>query len=160
MVYALLIVLLSTALLFTKSRSGILALAIALIFQLSAQYFLVKKPPGKRLNLFALLLPAVLILLVVATLGQNLSLSQANQSLLTSLTEGLESNGENIEESIDTIEQTGGSKSSDIRKVVWQELGGLATLPNFWLWSGKLSPTSIIKIDQRHNLLSEWIFIQ
>lgn len=160
MVYALLIVLLSTTLLFTKSRSGILALAIALIFQLSAQYFLVKKPPGKRLNLFALLLPAVLILLVVATLGQNLSLSQANQSLLTSLTEGLESNGENIEESIDTIEQTGGSKSSDIRKVVWQ--GAWQVWQRYPIFGSGVETFAYSYYQDRpaaHNLLSEWDFL-
>ena len=159
-IYSLLLVLQGMALFFTKSRSGILALAIALVFQLFAQHFLLKKKKEKKLSLIQLLLPLFLIILTLATFGRNLSLNNPNQSILSSLTEGLNNETQNTEEIAINPEQAGGSKSSDIRKTVWQ--GALKVWQRYPLLGSGVETFAYSYYRDRpaeHNLLSEWDFL-
>ncbi len=155
--YALLIVLLSMALLFTKSRSGLLALGIALIFQLAAQKLVIKKKIRNTL----LLLPFVLILLVSIIFSPSLSLSSPNQSIISSLTDGLSTENSLSEEAeITNLPQAGGSKSSDIRRVVWQ--GAWKVWQRYPVFGSGVETFAYSYYQDRpaeHNLLSEWDFL-
>ena len=116
----LLLFLLVTALFFTKSRSGLLALGVALLVQIIAEKFLQNKKKDKKLSLPQLISPLVVVVIVFLLFGRELSLSRPNQSIFSFLTEGLEVNNGNGEEISAPMMTEGGSKSSDIRKVVWQ----------------------------------------
>ena len=158
--YALLIILMISALLFTKSRSGLVALAVALAIQLFGQRFLLNKKLHKRLNFAQFLLPVGLVLLALILFGRNLSLNKANQSLLSSLTEGLEIRNESVEEPAVNIVQEGGSKSSDIRKVVWQ--GAWQVWQRYPIFGSGVETFAYSYYQDRpveHNLLSEWDFL-
>ncbi len=156
--YGLLIVLLSIALLFTKSRSGLLALGVALVFQLAAQKLIIK---NKIKNIF-LLLPFILILLATVIFSPSLSLSSPNQSILSSLTDGLTTNDQSNEQEIEIVNppQAGGSKSSDIRKVVWE--GAWKVWQRYPIFGSGVETFAYSYYQDRlveHNLLSEWDFL-
>jgi putative inorganic carbon (hco3(-)) transporter len=157
--YALLLMLLTIALFFTKSRSGILALGLATLMQIIAQRFL-QNQAKKQLNLGQLLLPIGLILVALMIFGQNLSLTQANQSILSSLTEGLDVTSEMSTEPTSSNVEAGGSKSSDIRKVVWE--GAWKVWQRYPIFGSGMETFAYSYYQDRpvaHNLLSEWDFL-
>lgn len=158
--YVLLLFLLITALFFTKSRSGLLALGVALLVQVVAEKFLQNKKEDKKLKIPQLLLPIAVVIIVFLLFGQKLSLSNPNQSLLSSLTEGLEVNNGSITEPSTPVIEEGGSKSSDIRKVVWQ--GAWRVWQRYPIFGSGVETFAYSYYQDRpveHNLLSEWDFL-
>jgi tetratricopeptide (TPR) repeat protein len=158
--YALLVLLLTTSLFFSKSRSGLVALALSLLVQIVAEKFLQNKKGVKKLKIPQLLLPIALVLLVLLLFGQKLSLSSPKQSILSSLTEGLNVSDENISEPSTPVIEEGGSRSSDIRKVVWQ--GAWRVWQRYPLFGSGVETFAYSYYRDRpveHNLLSEWDFL-
>lgn len=158
--YVLLLFLLVTALFFTKSRSGLLALGVALLVQIIAEKFLQNKKKDKKLSLPQLISPLVVVVIVFLLFGRELSLSRPNQSIFSFLTEGLEVNNGNGEEISAPMMTEGGSKSSDIRKVVWQ--GALKVWQRYPIFGSGVETFAYSYYRDRpveHNLLSEWDFL-
>jgi Flp pilus assembly protein TadD len=146
----------TTALFFTQSRSAILALAIALIFFAAVK--IVSSPKKLQKKLFAKFslaatIMAFLLLLIGTPYTPNLKeLINKNQAVSENHNTQIESEENNIE--------TGGSASSEIRKVVWQGA--------FKVWqrhpilgSGVETFAYSYYLDRpiEHNLLSEWDFL-
>jgi O-antigen ligase/Flp pilus assembly protein TadD len=150
------LILMTTALFFTQSRSAILALAIALIFFAAVK--IVSSPKKLQKKLFAKFslaatIMAFLLLLIGTPYTPNLKeLINKNQAVSENHNTQIESEENNIE--------TGGSASSEIRKVVWQGA--------FKVWqrhpilgSGVETFAYSYYLDRpiEHNLLSEWDFL-
>lgn len=121
----------SLALLFTKSRSGFIGLAAALLV------FLILNIKQKKLLLIGIAFAIVVIGLGITRLPASTGLAQDLPA-----------------------SQAGGSKSSDIRKVVWQ--GSLDIWKHYPLFGSGVETFAYSYYNFRpaaHNLLSEWDFL-
>ena len=148
------LIVMTAALLFTKSRSGMLGLGIALaIFSIAKILTTSKK---KRKDLFfkisgVAFLMSFLVLLIGTPYTPNL------RNLINSNTEIEEVNEDST--IVNSLE-TGGTASEDIRKVVWQ--GALKVWKRYpILGSGVETFAYSYYLDRpvEHNLLSEWDFL-
>ena len=145
----LLLIINGFALLFTKSRSGLLALAIALVVQLVLKITgTAKKATKKRAKTWLkILLPSLLIALLTILMRSNLSLSAPSNDLSGT-------------DNTTAVTQEGGSKSSDIRRVVWR--GALDVWKRYPLFGSGVESFAYSYYQDRpvsHNLLSEWDFL-
>ena len=145
----------TSALLFTKSRSGMLGLGIALAVFSTAKFLTVKKIERKSLTLKisgVAFLMALLVLLIGTPYTPNL------KSLINK-TEIAETETSDDSIVVNSLE-TGGSASEDIRKVVWQ--GAIKVWKRYpILGSGVETFAYSYYLDRpvEHNLLSEWDFL-
>lgn len=139
------------ALLFTKSRSGFLALLIAL----SIQFLLILLKQKQKKYWLARLLPISIILLSIVFIGDPFTLKISTLFKKPSTT---------LETSTDQVSplliQEGGSKSSDIRRVVWR--GALKVWQRYPVFGSGVETFAYSYYLDRpasHNLLSEWDFL-
>lgn len=143
--FLFLIILLQFAILFTKSRSGIMALAISTILFLLHEAFSNKKI---KLLLPLLLTSCFLVLLIGTEWTPSLSklLGKSNQVIKNPL--------------VTTTNTLGITDSTDIRKVVWQ--GATTVWQNYPLFGSGTETFAYSYYNFRpkeHNLNSEWDFL-
>ena len=150
------LIVMTVALLFTKSRSGMLGLGIALAIFSIAKFLTVKSKERKNLVLkisgFAFLI-AFLVLLIGTPYTPNLKNLIKNNTEITDA----ELSEENVV--VNSLE-TGGTASEEIRKVVWQ--GAFKVWKRYpILGSGVETFAYSYYLDRpvEHNLLSEWDFL-
>ncbi|MGD9128950.1 MAG: O-antigen ligase family protein [Candidatus Woesebacteria bacterium] len=153
-----------TALLFTKSRSGILALAFALvIYTLGIIWLEGKKQFNFRQIFIKPLFKSLLLLYTVFFLIAGIF----GTTFTPSLKELWYSNSSQTTESINSpktknIEKipSGGTESGDIRKVVWK--GAIGVWLRYPLFGSGVETFAYSYYQNRpleHNLLSEWDFL-
>ena len=137
------------ALLFTKSRSGLLGLGVALVFYAFWKILLNKK---ERLNNFLKLSGVALIILLIS-LFTGTPFTPKLSDLLQGKT--------NISEATPVAEtQAGGTPSEEIRKIVWQ--GAIKIWQRYPIFGSGVETFAYSYYLDRplaHNLVSEWDFL-
>ena len=147
------LILMTTTLLFTKSRSGMLGLAISLVVFSIFQFFTSKKRERKGLVLKitgVAFLMAFLVLLIGTPYTPNLK-NLINKEEILEIAE---------EETIVNSLETGGTASEKIRQVVWK--GALNVWKRYPILGSGVETFAYSYYKDRpveHNLLSEWDFL-
>lgn len=158
--YLLLVLLLSTlALLYTKSRSGLLGLAAALV--LYGIYKLIKDTKQRKENFTRLSLVAAFLIILSLFAGTALTpkLSDLWQKNI-SQTETIAAANETAGDQETTQTENGGTPSEEIRKIVWK--GAIKVWERYPIFgSGVETFAYSYYLDRpvEHNLVSEWDFL-
>lgn len=138
------------ALIFTKSRSGILGFGVALIVFLGGYLFLNRKDIKKTFTpVLLVLIPIILISLISGT--------QFTPSIYSFISG---SSKKPIAEAQGPALETGGTESGTIRKIVWK--GALQVWSHYPIFGAGVETFAYSYYKYRpaeHNLVSEWDFI-
>lgn len=139
----------SAALLFTKSRSGLLGLGVALIFYALWKILASKK---ERVTNFLKLSGVALFITIIAIL--------AGTPFTPKLSDLLHGTTSASEPTTTTEQQTGGTPSEEIRKIVWQ--GAIKVWQRYPIFGSGVETFAYSYYLDRplaHNLVSEWDFL-
>jgi len=155
--YLLLIIIFYLALLYTKSRSGLAGLAVTLVIFTLLTIFKTRLKAFKLKQIFKPFSLVIISFLTITLLTGTLYTPSIKQLLQSKTSAPVPTNPDKATPPAITL---GGSKSSDIRKVVWQ--GAVDVFKQYPVFGSGVATFGYSYYNHRpieHNALSEWDFL-